>query len=498
MSLLSYYANINGSKRVSGNIFLNPPTGLTQTDFNLNTNYSYQIFGTRAIVYYFIPYRDVTVKNFYIFCNSVNGTASQTSLVCEVRSVYRRIVSQLYNPTGQILYTSATASNYTDSSSLKWIQFSFASPVKMSKNNRFSFLIYNNSALPGTNYPSIRVNCFVYDRVTYSNMGSGYLTDSGFRSMSGFEYNAYCQPPHLVDLDGEFYGQPFTKLTNTGFASSNAYKRGIIVSDLARNFYWKGINSESNSLITKYQVFSEGSSPSSSASLEFNYVNSSYSSDLSFPDNTVVSGNGPYKVVQNVSSATNIFPAAVIEDFSSLQDAFTSLYDFVNLCPAVYEDGAGGWTTDYSLCPSIRLSVYSKLNGLVCGNTGEIELLEKMIKDSYSTNEDFILKFYKNNYVPKSTSVASDFTEADFTNYVSKTLTRSLWSNATTTLGQSQIVYSEQNWTCGSTGNTLYGYYVVGATSGTLLWAEKFSLPRLISNSETIKITPKIILESGK
>jgi hypothetical protein len=135
-------------------------------------------------------------------------------------------------------------------------------------------------------------------------------------------------------------------------------------------------------------------------------------------------------------------------------------------------------------------------SGLVISNAGEVDLLDKMLKDALLVDEDYILRLYRNDYTPLSTSTTSDFTEANFTNYTAKTLTRASWSAASTVSNRAETSYSKQTWTCGTTGNTIYGYYLVGATSGTLLWAEKFSLPRVLSNNETFGLTPKFILDS--
>lgn len=48
----------------------------------------------------------------------------------------------------------------------------------------------------------------------------------------------------------------------------------------------------------------------------------------------------------------------------------------------------------------------------------------------------------------------------------------------------------------GSTGNTIYGYYVIGATSGVLYWAEKFATTRILGDTDTITITPQVTLNS--
>jgi hypothetical protein len=104
--------------------------------------------------------------------------------------------------------------------------------------------------------------------------------------------------------------------------------------------------------------------------------------------------------------------------------------------------------------------------------------------------ENFLLRLYQNNYTPDATSVLADFLEANFTNYSEKTLSRSNFSAAATDVsGDAFTEYnSDQVWTCGATGNTIYGYYMVGATSGELYWAEEFATSRSLVNGDTLTI----------
>lgn len=129
-------------------------------------------------------------------------------------------------------------------------------------------------------------------------------------------------------------------------------------------------------------------------------------------------------------------------------------------------------------------------------NQGETELLDKMIKRS---EEDYYLKLFKNNVVPTLATVIGDLTEADFTNYVAKSLTRAGWNAAIKIApvapcinDEAASIYgTEQSWTCGVAGNTVYGYYITGATSGKLLWLERFGTARILTDGDILRITPK-------
>jgi hypothetical protein len=134
---------------------------------------------------------------------------------------------------------------------------------------------------------------------------------------------------------------------------------------------------------------------------------------------------------------------------------------------------------------------------LVVPNEGEIELLKKLLINTADT-ESYSLRLFKNDYTPDQSTSLGNFTEADFTNYALKTLARSDWGTPTmdaNNKAQSQI--SVQSWTCGLTGNTVYGYYVVGATSGKVLWAERFNVSRSLGDGDVLNVTPVFNLSSA-
>lgn len=135
---------------------------------------------------------------------------------------------------------------------------------------------------------------------------------------------------------------------------------------------------------------------------------------------------------------------------------------------------------------------------LVVPNAGELELLDKMLKDALSSNEDYILKLFRNDYTPDQTTAAGSLTEANFTNYAAVTLTRSGWNSAVTVSNKAESSYGSaaQSWTCGTTGNTIYGYWVTGATSSAVLWAERFAVSRVLASGDVLNLTPKFTLNS--
>lgn len=133
---------------------------------------------------------------------------------------------------------------------------------------------------------------------------------------------------------------------------------------------------------------------------------------------------------------------------------------------------------------------------LLVQNSGENLLLQWAIKDT-STPENLTLKLYSNNVTPAADDVAGDYTEATFTGYAAETLSRASWGSvATNGSGKAEISYgSALSWDATS-AQDIYGYFVVGATSGTLVYSEKFATARALDNGSNLTFTPKITLAS--
>ena len=135
---------------------------------------------------------------------------------------------------------------------------------------------------------------------------------------------------------------------------------------------------------------------------------------------------------------------------------------------------------------------------LLVPNVGEIELLDRLLKGATSTNDgDYTLYLYQNDYTPVSGSTLANFTEADFDGYTIMTLSQATWASVSLNgSGKAESSYTQQSWTCGSTGNTIYGYYITGNTSGELLWAEKFGSSKALTNGDILNLIPVITLSN--
>ena len=148
---------------------------------------------------------------------------------------------------------------------------------------------------------------------------------------------------------------------------------------------------------------------------------------------------------------------------------------------------------------------------LLIPNAGETRILLELL-DGGTARENWTLKLFSNNYAPAPADTTGAYTECNFTNYISKTLTRTIsgstWQtitsgaptaawNAQAAVAKSSYGSSPLSWTCGVTGQTVYGYYVVGATSGVVIFAEAFATPRTLANGDSLSFSPAFEFGSG-
>jgi len=135
---------------------------------------------------------------------------------------------------------------------------------------------------------------------------------------------------------------------------------------------------------------------------------------------------------------------------------------------------------------------------LVVNADGELQLLDKMLKDALSTDEDYMLKLFKNNYTPDEATIVASFSVATFTGYATRTLSRAGWNTAAVSTSKAESSYGSapESWTCGASGNTVYGYWVEGQTSTEVLWSERFATSRVLADGDVLNITPKFTLQS--
>jgi hypothetical protein len=131
-------------------------------------------------------------------------------------------------------------------------------------------------------------------------------------------------------------------------------------------------------------------------------------------------------------------------------------------------------------------------------DAGAANLLNWMLLSDTSTVETLLLRLYTNDVTPGHTSVTADFTEATFGGYSQKLLTRSGWSPATLAIHVAQLTRSAGSFTWNPTtsGQVLYGAFVIGGTSLQLYAARRFANPRTVAAGTPFSLLPVFTLQS--
>lgn len=133
-----------------------------------------------------------------------------------------------------------------------------------------------------------------------------------------------------------------------------------------------------------------------------------------------------------------------------------------------------------------------RFNLIIIPDEGKLEIIRRILKDALSVDEDLIFHLYKNNLTLGHTTEAADFTEADFDDYTTYELDRSDWNSPIITGHKSVMTYNTTlSWTCGATGNRVYGYWLEGATSNVCWYAEEFDSPIDLEDTDVLNIIPK-------
>jgi len=122
-------------------------------------------------------------------------------------------------------------------------------------------------------------------------------------------------------------------------------------------------------------------------------------------------------------------------------------------------------------------------------DVGENLILEMIVNKTAAQN--WVLKLYSSNTTPAESDTAATYTESTFTGYSAATLTGASWGSAS----GGSIAYAQQTFTCSGAGSeNCYGYFIVQASSGTLVLSERGTgVPFVITTiGDNVKITPTV------
>lgn len=129
---------------------------------------------------------------------------------------------------------------------------------------------------------------------------------------------------------------------------------------------------------------------------------------------------------------------------------------------------------------------------MVIPNEGLLLWLLWAFDDSGVVQEDFVVDLYQNNYTPEYTSTGANFTVANFPLYAQVALPRSSFGAPTASGGTGTIVSSvTPSWEGGASANqTVYGWYMRGASSGKVLAAQAFPAAPTVIQGLTVSLGP--------
>jgi hypothetical protein len=127
---------------------------------------------------------------------------------------------------------------------------------------------------------------------------------------------------------------------------------------------------------------------------------------------------------------------------------------------------------------------------MIIPNEGKIKWLMRMVDPT--THEDTIVELFKNDYTPVVGSVETDFTPATFTGYAPITIAAADWSMPTVVANVGQVdTDTVPEFVCtGGAAETVYGWFLRGATSDIVHAAQRFDSPRVMSNGSTERLDP--------
>lgn len=114
---------------------------------------------------------------------------------------------------------------------------------------------------------------------------------------------------------------------------------------------------------------------------------------------------------------------------------------------------------------------------LVQTDVGDLHIIDVLVA-RWNGTPKLKVHLYRNNYTPVESSLAANFTEANYEGYASQNVTG--WTDATLVSNRGQTTADPNVFvhSAGSTSNEIYGYWIEDpADAGSVLWAEKFLSP---------------------
>lgn len=133
---------------------------------------------------------------------------------------------------------------------------------------------------------------------------------------------------------------------------------------------------------------------------------------------------------------------------------------------------------------------------MTIANEGQAEMLKRITGGAVA--ENIALRLYSNNVTIADTVTSASFTEvANGNGYTTggKVLSAGSWG-APSGSDPASSAYAQQTWTCVTAAiGTVYGYYLIGVTSGKIYGCEQFAgAPLSIQVGDVLNVTPTLQL----
>lgn len=129
-------------------------------------------------------------------------------------------------------------------------------------------------------------------------------------------------------------------------------------------------------------------------------------------------------------------------------------------------------------------------------DAAKIEWMKRLLYAN-AGSENLSLRLFKNNITPADTDVAGTYTVADFTGYSNVTLTSSqaagTWPVPTASGNKGTATYGTIATWVATSDQTVYGWYMLFGTSGTIAAAQAFGGGKALvgANSDQISVVPR-------
>jgi len=130
---------------------------------------------------------------------------------------------------------------------------------------------------------------------------------------------------------------------------------------------------------------------------------------------------------------------------------------------------------------------------MVICNSGKVRaLFNALCALDASTFEDWWIELFKSNTTVVAASILSEFSIADFPGYVHVSQTRAEFFGAGIVADRAQTENtSSVTFTCsGGGGQYVYGWLMVGKTSGDIFAGQNFDVPRLMNGGAIESLDP--------